>query len=147
MTALLRRLTPLLGAAVLALTPSAASAQSYANTVWDQLKRGYDSNQSQGFTAKNYILGRMNDDATDSWSFTLTAGTTYKFWGACDGDCSDLDIALLDENNNELESDVLTDDNPIVEYRPKKTGTYRLKVTMAACSTNPCWWGFAIFQK
>ena len=146
MTRTFRRLFTLLGVAFL-VAPSAASAQSYANTVWDQLKRGYESNQGQGFASRKYIMGRMNDDASDTWSFALTAGMTYKFWGVCDGDCSDLDIALLDENNNELESDVLTDDNPIVEYRPKKSGTYKVKVTMAACSTNPCFWGFAIFQK
>ena len=93
----LRRFLPLLGLALLA-APSAASAQSYANTVWDQLKRGYESNQGQGFTSRNYIMGRMNDDASDTWSFALTAGMTYKFWGVCDGDCSDLDIALLDVN-------------------------------------------------
>lgn len=146
MTRALRRLLPILGVAFLAV-PSAASAQRYYNVVWEQLQRGYDSNQSQGFTSRNYILGKLNDDASDSWSFTLTSGTTYKFWGACDADCSDLDITLYDDNNNELEKDVLTDDNPIVEYRPKKTGTYRVEVKMEACRTNPCAWGFAMFAK
>jgi len=148
MSTLLRRIIPMLGAAfALATLPAVSEAQSHANLVWDQLKREYDSNQSQGFSARNYILGRMNDDASDTWSFTLTAGMTYKFWGACDGDCSDLDIELQDDNGNVLESDVLDDDNPIVEYRAKKSGTFKVKVTMASCNTNPCYWGFAIFQK
>ena len=107
MSTFFRRVIPLVGAVVaLATLPAAATAQSHANLVWDQLKRGYESNQAQGFSARNYIMGRMNDDATDTWSFTLTAGMTYKFWGACDGDCSDLDIELQDENGTVLESEI-----------------------------------------
>lgn len=127
-------------------TPTLASAQTHADLVWSQLKKAYEVVNPQGFSSRNYIIGRMNDDASDSWTFTLSKGTEYKIVGACDKDCDDLDVEVL-EDGNSIEKDVLTDDHPVVGFSAKKTVVYTIKVTMASCKADPCFFGFALFQK
>lgn len=71
-------------------------------------------------------------------SVTLRGGVEYTFVGACDRDCSDLDLQLFDQNGNLIDQDVLTDDVPVVSVTPEWTGRFSLKVIMASCSVSPC---------
>ncbi len=128
------------------LTPANAEAQSHADLVWRQLNRVYENVASDGYSSRNYIIGRMDEDASDSWTFSLTAGMTYRIVGACDGDCSDLDIEVLDGTTS-IAKDVLADDIPVVTFRAAKSTRYTVKVIMAACSSEPCFFGIGIFQK
>jgi hypothetical protein len=76
---------------------------------------------------------------------TLTAHTSYTFVGVCDQDCSDLDLYLRDDAGNLVDQDTLPDDTPTVSVTPKYTGDFKLYVSMAACSNNPCRWGVGIY--
>ena len=133
--------------ALLAAAPGAASAQSYAQQVWDQLQRVYDIAAGEDYTLQNYIIGALNDDGTDSWTFPLDAGTSYLITGACDTDCSDLDIVVTDENGNTVAQDQTTDDIPVVQFTTRGSGRHTVEITMYACSANPCYFGFGIFER
>ena len=130
----------------LAARPSDAQAQEHAQLVWKQLERAFTTVNGQGFGSLNYIIGRMGEGKTDSWTLHFEKGTEYKIVGACDKDCSDLDIEILD-GSDVLTRDVLDDDAPVVSFSPKASGQLRVKVTMAKCSDEPCFFGFGIFQK
>jgi hypothetical protein len=130
----------------LAARPSDARAQEHAELVWKQLMSAYTSANGAGFGSLNYIVGRMGEGKTDSWTLNFEKGTTYRIHGSCDKDCSDLDIEILD-GSTVIEKDVLEDDQPIVSFTPKASGQLRVKVTMAKCSDEPCFFGFGIFQK
>ncbi len=130
----------------LAAAPKSAQAQSHAQLVWSQLNGAYERLSAEGYTSLNYVIGRINEGATDSWTFTLQAGTTYQIIGGCDSDCSDLDLDILNGTTS-VGSDVLDDDVPIVTFVAARTATYTVKVIMAACSSQPCYFGFGIFQK
>jgi hypothetical protein len=69
---------------------------------------------------------------------TLRSGVEYTFVGACDRDCSDLDLQLFDENGNLIDEDLLRDDVPVVSVTPEWTGRFHVKVIMASCSISPC---------
>lgn len=69
---------------------------------------------------------------------TLRANAEYTFVGACDRDCSDLDLQLFDENGNLIDEDLLSDDVPVVTVVPEWTGRFYVKVIMARCSVSPC---------
>lgn len=142
------QVTSLLAALLLglAVAPKAAEAQSHAQLVWTQLDRAYGKLSPEGYTSLNYVIGRINEGASDSWTFTLQAGTTYQVIGTCDSDCSDLDLDIL-EGTTSVGSDVLDDDVPIVIFVAARTATYTVKVIMAACSSQPCYFGFGVFQK
>jgi hypothetical protein len=73
---------------------------------------------------------------------TLTGGTAYRFVGACDGDCTNFDIELIDmRTGGVVASDMLPDDFPIVNYTPPANGQYIVRSLMQACSVAPCFAG------
>jgi hypothetical protein len=135
-------------AALLALAarPSDARAQEHAELVWKQLNTAFTTVNRDGYGSLNYVIGRMGEGKVDSWSLNFEKGMSYRIVGACDKDCADLDIEILD-GTDVVTRDVLDDDAPVVSFSPKASGTLRVKVTMAKCSDEPCFFGFGIFQK
>lgn len=72
----------------------------------------------------------------------LTGGTGYRIDGACDGDCTNLDIELIDvRTGGVVASDMLPDDFPIVSFTPPADGQYIVRTMMQACSVAPCFAG------
>ena len=123
------------------------SAQSYARTVWDQLDRAYTRVSSNGYVTRNYILGRLDQGDTDTWTLTLYGGNDYKVVGACDGDCRDVDLFVENDNGKSIASDESRDDTPIVDFHVPDNGEYKVKVKMYDCKENPCYYGIAVFFK
>jgi hypothetical protein len=110
------------------------------------LNTAFTTVNRDGYGSLNYIIGRMGEGKSDSWTLNFEKGTNYRIVGVCDKDCSDLDIEVLD-GTDVLTKDVLEDDAPIVTFSPKTSGQLRVKVSMAKCSDEPCFFGFGIFQK
>ncbi len=122
-------------------------AQSYTEIVWTQIQNSFDSASDDGYGMKNYIIGAINEDEDNTWTFYLESGTDYLFRGFCDEDCNDLDLYLYDADGDELDSDIEDDDFPIIYFTPYRTGRYQIEVSMYACEVEPCYWGLAIFQQ
>ncbi|MEB3274267.1 MAG: protein kinase domain-containing protein [Prochlorothrix sp.] len=76
----------------------------------------------------------------------LEEGQQYSIVGACDEDCSDLDLVLYDDNNNEIDTDTEPDDFPIVEVSPAWSATFSVEVHMYNCSTPNCVYGIGVFS-
>jgi hypothetical protein len=128
-------------------TAAPASAQSYAQQVWNQLQRVYDVADGNAYSLRNYIIGKLNNGARDTWTFTLEANTSYLITGACDNDCSDLDIFINDPSGTQVAKDDTADDIPVVRFDTRGAGRYTVEIRMYACSANPCYFGFGIFQR
>ena len=77
----------------------------------------------------------------------LDGGTQYMLVGVCDQDCSDMDLVIYDPNGNEVDNDLLDDDNPVLQLAPRNDGRYRVKVSIPACSANPCRYGVGVWAK
>ena len=134
-------------AAALTILPGQATAQDAAGTVWTQLEAVYGWADDQGYSTRNYVIGKLDEDEKDTWTMTLYGGNDYLIIGACDGDCGDLDISVLDENDNVVARDTETDDVPVIELDLKEGGRYQFRVTMYECSVEPCYFGFGVFYK
>jgi hypothetical protein len=78
-------------------------------------------------------------------TYQLVAGTHYLFTGACDEDCRDLDFTLYSGSTKILE-DIAADDKPEIDYKPTRTGTYTLRVTMVNCIKEPCRYGVGAYK-
>ena len=85
--------------------------------------------------------------ASETVTIDLQAGREYRLVGKCDADCSDLDFQLHDDAGALIDSDLLTDDVPVIAVSPSRAGTYRLRVTMAACSVALCGWGVTVLAR
>jgi hypothetical protein len=67
--------------------------------------------------------------------------------GVCDAGCSDIDLMLIDAAGRMIAQDILEDDVPILTPEITASGTYGLRVTMPACSVDPCGYAIAIFTQ
>lgn len=136
----------LLGVALVATT--AHAQDQWERVVRSQLQTVGSASEGRGFHMDHDIyMGRLDDDAITNLTVNLDAGKSYEIWGVCDQDCSDIDMVLYDDNDNEIDSDLLTDDKPLVEVTPRHTGGFRIKVTMANCRANPCRYGVGVWSK
>lgn len=129
------------------LLPTLVQAQAYTDIVWDQVQNAYEDAANNGYEMKNYIIGAINENEENTWTFYLNSDYEYLFEGFCDADCNDLDLYLYNEAGNQLEKDELEDDFPIISFTPTVSGRYKIEIAMYSCSAEPCYWGLAIFQK
>ena len=85
-------------AAIFVLGAGQAVGQSqYTDQVFRQLQGMYDAAAEDGYHLTNFILGSMDEGEDDVWTMTFTEGTEYVIHGACDRDCSDIDLSVLTE--------------------------------------------------
>jgi hypothetical protein len=122
--------------------------ESYRDQVKAQLALIKLAGNSEGWEeTHNDKFDKLDNGESDSFSFNLQRGKSYKIISVCDNDCSDLDLILYDENNNEINRDNSDDSTPMVEVRPKWTGQFSLKVSMYSCESNPCYYAICILGK
>ena len=131
------------------LVPAAATAQNqWQRTVRNQVSQHDNFLSERGYTLSGDVYdGNLNDDYYQDLTITLRPGTSYAFMGVCDEDCHDIDLRLYDPDGNEVASDLRTDDWPIVMITPSFKGTYQVRVEMASCSKDPCYYGIGVFTK
>ncbi len=142
-----RPLAALLVAALLA-APAPARAQSrWREQVNAQIDQASKILRERGFEKTDTYDGSLNNEASESLILPLRAGRQYAVLAVCDNDCSDIDLRLYTSSDKEVDSDIEDDDNPVVVVAPDGDGKYRLKITMAKCSTSPCFYGVGLFAK
>lgn len=87
-------------------------------------------------------IDAMRNGAEQTIRLDLRGGAEYVFIGACDQDCRDLNLHLVNAQGAEVASDAAPgDDTPIVTYTPSRAGAYRLRAVMARCNVSPCAYG------
>ncbi|GIK49249.1 MAG: hypothetical protein KJZ75_00355 [Hyphomonadaceae bacterium] len=93
----------------------------------------------QGFAD---VITPMQPSSDHRLVMDLTGGAQYSFIGACDGDCTNVDLELIDmRTGGVVASDMLDDDYPVVHYRPEANGRYMVRLLMQSCSVAPCYAG------
>lgn len=84
----------------------------------------------------------MEPSSDHRQNVSLVGGTPYRIVGACDGDCSNFDIELIDvSTGGVVASDMAPDDWPIVEFTPQANGNYIVRSLMQTCTLAPCFAG------
>lgn len=94
------------------------------------------------------MIGRIKTNMPVAASvINLTAGRDYIFAGACDSDCTDLDIHIMDTNGDIVASDTDSDDNPMVRYSPSQSGKFAVIPKLATCSVRQCAYAVLAYEK
>ncbi|HET7234421.1 MAG TPA: hypothetical protein VFJ16_30685 [Longimicrobium sp.] len=135
-------------AGLVVTTAAAAPQDEWTQQVRRLLQRAGQTFEERGYSMTHQIYtGSLNNRSNEFVTLRLDIGTQYQIMGACDNDCSDLDMTIYGPGGNEIDTDVEMDDFPIVSVTPSRTGTYRVKVVMANCSAEPCRYGVGVFGK
>ena len=136
-------------AAIVAFAASPAAAQDrWDQQVRDMLVEAGKRMEGNGMTLTHQIqTGSLNEGGTQAITFTLDIGREYAILGLCDEDCTDVDLTLFDAAGRQVSIDVKDDDYPVVSVAPGRTGTYRVQVSMATCSAEPCRYGVGVFAR
>ena len=127
------------GLATLALAPTAAQAQdptgaAMVEYLFEQVEAEF------GFSSTASQVGRQSAGNVRTVTFNLNAGGTYVLIGACDENCSDLDMIVRDSSGNEVGRDEEPDDVPMVIVDGARGGRYTVDVGMVTCQGS-CNWG------
>lgn len=129
--------------AVLLALPAAAAAQNaYADQVQGYLDEFEARVLDQGYTLEGEAVGWMMDGAEGGTIVDLPAGS-YVVLGACDDDCSDIDLAVARvDDQADLGADREMDSFPIVEFTLAERGSVLIGITMPECDTARCYAGY-----
>lgn len=129
-----RLLIPAMALASILIAPTAdattAQAKARAYRIASALKK-------QGINFRNnYWHGLLRYKGSTTIKTTLKANTQYVLVGGGCSDAYDVDIAVYDENWNLVGRDTKVDAVPVVKVRPKWSGTFYIKVTLARSTRN-----------
>ena len=77
----------------------------------------------------------------------LEPNTGYLIVGVCDGDCSDIDMQIENDDGDKLDTDIEDDDAPVLEFRTDASSDhYKLDLDMVTCSAEVCFYGIGVFK-
>lgn len=92
-------------------------------------------------------IAPLEQGADHRWRIELVGGAAYRIIGACDNECSDIDIELIDASGAVVASDTLPDDYPIVDHAPTANGAYVVRMIMQRCTVAPCFAGVRVLTQ
>ena len=130
-------------------TSSVTPMGTYTTQVQGYLGRLANNARGQGFTrnAAGPVYGHLDNGASTSHEMTVVGGNQYVLFGACDNDCTDVDLKIYDTSGNMLMQDVEVDDTPVLTFTANGSGKYRVQVVMATCNRNPCFYGVQLMAR
>lgn len=100
---------------------------------------------AQGFS--DQLIG-LQPGTDHRWQVNLVGGAAYRVIGACDNECSNMDIELIDmRTGGVVASDMLPDDIPVVNFTPAADGQYVVRMLMQTCTVAPCWAGARVLSQ
>lgn len=79
--------------------------------------------------------------------FTLEKGVSYMVTARCDAMCGNVDVGVYDGDGKLVQEDSDRDDYPTVTLVPAQSGSYRVTVRIAQCTSEPCTYGVAVFRR
>jgi len=78
-------------------------------------------------------------------STVLLPRGSYLITGACDEDCSDMDLRIV-RNGATLGEDVSVRDNPVVTFEVPSTARYTVRTRVYDCTTQLCYYGYQVLR-
>jgi hypothetical protein len=92
--------------------------------------------------------GELEEGESDDFSIRIDPGQEYAIYSSCDFDCYDLDLAIVDDDGNEIDFDYEDDDVPIVIVEPGESGdTLNIRIDMEGCDEDVCVWAVGVYEQ
>jgi hypothetical protein len=126
---------------------ASAQQQNHGAQVRAYLENGMAPHRGIGFVrdpGNPDLIVPLRLDHPFVWPVYLTRGVTYRAYGACDDECSDLDMEIYDAAGNLADRDIAANDTPYVQITPTQTGRAYVRVWLYACRNEPCYAGMRV---
>lgn len=135
-----------LAAAILLASTGAAFAQG--RTIEDYVRSLIADNVDPDERLVGRIETRdLEEDEEVTVYFNLDPAKFYFVYGACDDDCSDLNLSAEDGDGDWVDSDEEDDDAPMIVIVPGEAGS-QLAITahMVSCEADTCVTGIGLYE-
>lgn len=136
----------LLGAQALSAQTTLKPLDTWSAQILGQI-RHYETQLELSGQSHEVHIGHLDQSGSEYLLVTLEKDNTYYILGVCDHDCQDLDLELYDLKTDTTLKDDEPDDYPLIVVTPAIETTYRIKVIMANCDSEPCRYGIAVYKK
>lgn len=131
-----------------------ASISSDQDQQLQQLVKGYLDNYQEHMGQGMSPVAGVSDQISAiqpghdyRWQVNLAGGTQYRVVGACDNECNNVDIELIDGTGAVVASDKAPDDRPVVNFTPASNGQYIVRLMLQTCTVGPCYVGARVLQQ
>jgi S1-C subfamily serine protease len=134
----------------LALAPVSAFAEnSFERLVIQLLGSQHEYEDFERNETPDWVgeLRRPNQNRQVDTTFQLEAGVTYRIVGACDSDCTNMDMEVFDATGAKAGENLAFDDHPYVELTPTAAGVYRVHPWVVECNHSPCYGGVRVLKR
>lgn len=125
----------------LALAVPSASAQGLSD-VRAYLEAGMAVHAARGYaqdrTEPDRVFVSRERGDPHLWSIYLVAGQNYRVYGACDNQCSDMDMEIYGNDGALVDRDSATNDTPYVQITPSISGRAYVRLWAFQCDPGPC---------
>lgn len=141
---------PMTGAAEGVIAGAGGDAPAEFHTLITNYLNDYNRQMAQGWPQVQGVpdaVTGLNLNGEHRWQVRLRGGQAYAFIGACDNECSNVDLVLEDGAGAAVDSDVLADDYPLVEVIPPADGVYTLRIQLKSCTMAPCYVGARLVRR
>ncbi|MFG1691062.1 hypothetical protein ACGF5M_02710, partial [Gemmatimonadota bacterium] len=128
--------------------PLATASNEYEELVLGYLQTLSENIQDQGFgPAFQSYLGSLTESSRENISLTLPQNADIAIWGVCDNECSNLDLVLTSGTGEVVDNDKEPDDVPLVVVQTGSSQSYTLRVSMATCTVEPCYYAVGVYRR
>lgn len=119
----------------------AAEAPAESGSVVTQRLDGVAQSLAAGFRRVDGVedeVAVLTAGSPHIWTVQLTSGIDYRIVGACGEGCSDLDLFILSQNGNVIDTHESSAGDPVLRFEVAESGTYIVKILAFTCAETSC---------
>jgi hypothetical protein len=114
----------------------------------DDVRSAVDSlakDEGAGNAFGEVYLRRVKDHGAILTSLSIPQDQGVLIAGACDDECSDIDLVVFGEDGEVVEQDIEDSDTPTIRLRPGKQQDFMIELRMLRCSEERCTAGVGLY--
>jgi|GEM_PF-926779 len=124
------------------------AAVAQTQTIEDYVRGLITENVEPGERLIGRVEIRELEEGDETWLvFNLDEDKSYFVYGACDDDCSDIDLTAEDGDGHQVDSDEQDDDAPVLLISSGEAGDeLHVRASMATCEADVCVLGVGLYE-
>ncbi len=128
------------------LAGQSTARDAYVDQVRVQLARAQSpAVQENGFSERGQHIAKLNRGGRYERTMYLERGEEYLYHAACDRNCHEVRLRILDANDNAVS--LACGNRPVAGFTPDRAGKYKVRLDMTGCREDECHFGVALVAR